>query len=293
MTENRKEKGIDSSVDTVVRELAIPFLGSLVPGIYLWLGIIFAVLPPIALLLGASSFSPSAARFDFLSNLPAILIDVRSGPWVLFIVIAYVLGAIVSKQDPKITDQESFKRISKAIDKNHLVTALACSKVEDCEYPYPNLSEYFETKGLKHLVPLIPWKDNPGQKSKAYINKLKLHTELGFPYAYRVLVRNEAHIRLTNTVWHSSILIRYCCMFGLAIASILTVFLLPTQIKAYPLDVILMYCISAAVFPLLVLLVSEFVRINIEKIFHWQRLRELFYIFETYYKVCHESEKKC
>ena len=293
MRKNRKEKGIDSAVGILVRELATPFLGSLLPGVYLWLGILLSVLPPIYLLLGASTFSPLETKFDFLSNLSVIVNDVKSGSWVLFIIIAYVLGAIVSKQDPKITDGKSFKRISKTIDNNLLATALACSKVENCEYPYPNLSEYFEERGLHHLVPLVPWREDSGLKSKAYINKLKLHVELGSPYAYRALVRNEAHIRLTNTVWHGSILIRYCSMFGIFVASILVVFLLATQDQSFPLHVVLMFCISAFVFPALVLLVSEFIRINVEKIFHWQRLRELFFVFETYYKVCHKPEDQC
>lgn len=283
------EKILDNSVNVIIRELAIPFLGSLVPGIYLWLGIIFSIIPPIALIFTLNNYSEN---FDLLLYLSTILHNIRSGSWFLFILIAYVLGAIVSKQDPKITDQKSFTRISKNLGKqSNIGNTLACTNLENCEYPYPNFSDYIEKRGLNHLLPLIPWKENPDLKSKAYINKLKLHVELCSPTAYLILVRNEAHIRLTNTVWHSSILIRYCCIFGIVLTLITSIFTLSNQSALNFVNANIRYIISAAVFPAFVLLITEYIRINIEKVFHWQRLRELIFIFETYYIICNDTKK--
>ena len=288
-----QSKESDNPVNILIRELAIPFLGSLVPGTYLWLGIIFSIVPPIALLLGVFTLKTSS-DFDLLMYLSTIIQNVKSGSWFLFIVIAYVLGAIVSKQDPKITDQRSFARISSQLNKTDgIKETLACTILENCEYPYPNLSDYIEKCGLNHLLPLIPWRENPRLKSKAYINKLKLHIELRSPTAYRTLVRNEAHIRLTNTVWHSSILIRYCCVFGFFVILISSIFTLANQNAIKSLYANIRYILSAAVFPAFVLLISEFIRINIEKVFHWQRLRELFFIFETYFKLYGDQGEKC
>jgi len=295
MKNNTKENNPDSSINILIRELAIPFLGSLVPGTYLWLGIIFSVVPPIALLLGAFTINASGISFDLLSYLSKIMQNIRSGAWILFLVISYVLGAIVSKQDPKITDQKSFKRISKNFIGNDMDvgSVLACTSVDNCEYPYPNFYNYAQKRGLDHLLPLIQWGENPGSKSKPYINKLKLHIELRSPTAYRTLVRNEAHIRLTNTVWHSSILLRYCCIFGIFVALLSFIISLSSLDPARPFHTIIRYTLSAVSFPAFTLLFSEYIRVNIEKIFHWQRLREIFYVLETYYIVFDNNTGKC
>ncbi|MCD4830837.1 MAG: hypothetical protein K8R02_03395 [Anaerohalosphaeraceae bacterium] len=295
MVTGPKEKEPDSSINILIRELAIPFLGSLVPGTYLWMGIIFSIIPPIALLLGVFSINTSGVSFDLLSYLSTIIQNIRSGSWILFLVISYVLGAIISMQDPKITDQRSFKRICKHfLDKNiEIGNHMACTSMKTCEYPYPNLYDYVKKRGLNHLLQLIPWGEVPDIKSKAYINKLKLHIELSSPDAYRILVRHEAHIRMTNTVWHSSILIRYCCLFGIIVTlfSLIISIFNPTQGK--PFYSILRYTLSSVAFPAFTLLISEYIRVNIEKVFHWQRLRELFFILETYYKICGNDAGKC
>lgn len=290
-----KEKHNESTINILIRELAIPFLGSLVPGTYLWMGILFSIIPPLSLLIGAFTINDSGASFNLLSYLSTIIQNIKSGSWILFLVISYVLGAIVSKQDPKITDQKSFKRIAGQISSegNEMGNDLACTSPENCEYPYPNLYDYMKKRGFGHLLKLITWKENPDLKSKAYINRLKLDIELNSPDAYRTIVRNEAHIRLTNTVWHSSILIRYCCLFGIVFVFISFILSILSSAPNKPFHTILRYSLSSIAFPLFTLLISEYVRRNIEKVFHYQRLRELFYILETYDTIfCKELESK-
>jgi hypothetical protein len=268
----------------VIRELAIPFMGSLVPGIYLWMGLLFSIVPPLSLLLGSLSASGAGAAFNFLDYLTTITQSIKSGSWVLFIVISYVLGAILSKQDPKLTDQKSFDRISSQFEAEGKDPRkdLACTSRKECEYPYPFLYDYLEKRGLTDLLDYIVWHGRPDQKSKAYINQLKIEVELKDPAVYQNLVRNEAHIRLSNTIWHSTILLRYCSLFGIALVALSSIILLAASGDRSPVD-ILGYCLGSIAFPAFILMIGEYFRVNIEKYFHFQRLREFFCILRTHY----------
>ncbi len=116
--EGLKPEGLKSVVDMQgsLRDFILPiveFLGILVPGIVFIFALIPALMVPIASILrlveGEGSKSPIASEY-----LVTIILSPSMGTIFLLSIFSYVFGHMFFRQDPKIPDQHSFKKVNKA-----------------------------------------------------------------------------------------------------------------------------------------------------------------------------------
>ena len=101
---------------------------------------------------------------------------------------------------------------------------------QEVQFPYQNLKKYLEIRGFDYLAKNIFWdadykdtsnesandKTKTVQRSKSFINKLKIRISYYFPNKTMNIIRNEAHIRLASSVWYATkyiIKTSYFCLF--------------------------------------------------------------------------------
>jgi hypothetical protein len=168
-------------------------------------------------------------------------------------------------------------------------------------FPYSNLHQYLLKRKLSHLAQMVPdWSreeevrrrnsanslekqtsddalqpDSKGGvgRTKQFINLLKVRLEFMFPERYGVIARNEAHVRLMSSVWY--------CARTLIIASTLGV-LLGVAANWPQVGRAGFQHIELFLLPVAILLTARiFVQDTIERVFHYQRIREIFFVLET------------
>jgi hypothetical protein len=163
-----------------------------------------------------------------------------------------------------------------------VVKKLAEAGKIDAQFPYLRIYEYLEHRGLQHLADIIKWKgDDPSshpRRSKAFINLLKIRLEFAFPEKCGNITRNEAHIRLMSSMWYAS-----CYLQRLGILSFvltLVMIIVGKRIYGSSIPVCAIYW-SPLASSALIIVGMWFIRVMIEKFFHYQRVREIIYVLET------------
>jgi hypothetical protein len=219
--------------------------------------------------------------------------------------VSYVFGLLFFRQDPKNPNKKSFNNLLEKLKqheqykregKEYLKNELACTKEEECEFPFPYLKNYLEQRGLNHLTCFAKWSENTKLRSKVYINILKVRLRFYFPEKCNVLIRNEAHVRLASSSWYVSKLLQKCCIAGLfmIIASFLIYIIRYGNVQKF---IPLVWnafsaCLIPFFPPLLLLLATIYAIHKIEDFLHYQRLREIIYVLETSYTAfCHENNR--
>lgn len=221
--------------------------------------------------------------------------------FLLFALLGYVVGHIFYRRDIKEPDKYSFnilkkeieKKLEKPIDTEELDKLLkeniACSTVDNCEFPYPFYSDYLRKRKLDHLIKLACWceenDENREKRSKTYINILKIRLQYFFPDKCNVIIKNEGHVRLASSTWYVSHILRGFAVLGICIVLIT----LALNIHKANLFYILSY-IPVIMSPVTVLYMSIYFLKNISKFIHYQRLREIFYVLETTYTAFQTQE---
>ncbi len=149
-----------------------------------------------------------------------------------------------------------------------------------CEYPYLYLYDYLEKRGLAEaLKGLIPWKDNPKLRSKNYINILKIRIAKKDPELYMKVTRNEAHVRLSSSIWHVARVLQWTATIGLLIL-FFAVLINEHNNQNIENSLYFKFYFVHAITPLFVILISAFCRSVITGFLHQQRIREAVYVLE-------------
>jgi hypothetical protein len=139
------------------------------------------------------------------------------------------------------------------------------------QWPYVNFSEYIERRAA-HLSPYITWSSEI-ERSKAYINTLKSTLIFYYPDQYAPIATCEGHVRLSCSLWYA---FRFT-MYVLCAAVIISfVFVLINFLISFQLSLEGVYFLSISFVSLG--LVNEF-KVKVQKVIHYQRLRELIAIF--------------
>lgn len=291
-----------------VHEFIVELLGSLIPGA-IFLSAAVVILAPAgrvasdALRTGAlASAQPPLTSSALLSvkDLPA---SAFFGAFSLFVIAAYVVGTLFSRRGPSEPDQASFDFLSQRdYPAGHTARTredwcerhLASQPDKECQFPYSHLRTYLEHRGHHHLADLVDWPvdddatidDSPGvsksKRSKTYINLLKIRLQFHFPAAYRRLLRNEANVRLSTSMWFVARALNWCAITA-AIAVIITI--LATGVIAGHDAVwpsLLGYAPSLLPAATLVF-AAHYARRSIRQFIHYQRLREVFFVLEEAY----------
>jgi hypothetical protein len=156
------------------------------------------------------------------------------------------------------------------------------------DYPYLYLRRYLEHRNYKDLADRIPWYgDNEAtfkRRSKTFINRLKSRINRYAPGEMTVVEKNEAHIRLMNSLWYAAKSIRNICLiiFPAIIAlhtrdnAIAVVKFMFVGGKALTND----FTLFLLFFSLLQLCIAGYIRHSIKQYFHYMRDREIMFILE-------------
>ncbi len=298
-------QGLDLAA-SLVRDLFVDFFGSLVPGFLFTMITVPMIVWTGATLLGKTP--GSGPDKSWVSAIP------NSVLFTLLIVVSYVVGHMFSRRDPKVPDQKSLAYIlrtnwddlsrsvvqPKAADRDRFqvesgrgVAARIRSWFEirrkarelaegaGGQFPYSHLRTYLSKRGLDHLARHVPWdgdSEQIDQRSKLFINLLKIRIQFRSPRKCGDIVRNEAHVRMMSSVWFAAQLLQYVWVVLLAIV----------MASAYhrqqwsPIFKFSQGFPSSIVMVLVTLLICVTVlRRAIIYFLHYQRVREIVYVLAT------------
>lgn len=269
------------------RGFVADLFGRLLPGILFLIASVTALLWPLYVLI-AKDTNVSCSTV-IMENAPAIA-NLLNASWVLIIFfvlfLGYVFGHLFFRSEIKIPDQKSFKRImtrrqGKKRPIEIPVTDLACDKAATCEYPYPHLGDYLSKRKFNHLIPLAPWAKEGEQhrRSKKYIDILKIRIALHDGETVNAIYRNEAHIRLSSSIWYASSALCKVAVTGL------TIVILVALINDGLSGILESRYFAPALAPGLVLVIAIYCKSSVLESLHEMRVREIIFILETAYQI--------
>ncbi len=299
-----------------VREFLVDFFGALMPGtLFLMLLFVGLLLPTFVLLLSIESvFSDCEETLGFIRNTGVFIKDLSTvahlSIFFLMLATSYVIGTVFYRRDPKAPDYSSFITIAKKFAPGELDTWVVLVKDKhaspddsgslpfikdnnkisktnvdksDVQFPYNNLKNYLKERGWEKLSNKITWdvNDDPSKsyRSKTFINALKIRLQIYCPEHCSTIIKNEAHVRLTSSMWYSSKALIFYSSLGLVFLFISMYISNNWQFILYP--------ISASIG---VILFSWRVKKNSQHFLHYQRVREIFYVLETAFVVSQERK---
>lgn len=297
MPEDNKEPK-DHRFSSIVSDFYIDFLGSLVPGLFaivlagsvLYLSTTVLRHSLRSQMRTVETLSPQTQN-NIVTEEPELWIG-PYGTTAISLVLAYVMGSIFYRQDPKIPDHLSARSIWKSTkseeDRKRLAVQPKTHTAEDitlndAQFPYLFLYEYLDRRGLNHLAELIPWKgtdpDTWKYRTKMFLNQLKIRLQFLVPSKCKDIVRNEAHVRMATSVWYATRMVLATCaiaLFLIFLACLVDYLHNKSFVSNYTLN-------GVFAFDLLVLITTWSIKFYIQKFLHYLRVREVIYVLETAY----------
>ena len=298
------------------QEYWVDLLGGLLPGTLFSVGATLALIPTFILLINVISGNFSISFSSLLNEFLKAAANTPNMIWVslalALLSLAYILGHMFYRQDPKAPNQASVALLTKEVEErlmkerdltkadeipeemlaDRLKVELACPSKNNCEYPFPNLAEYLEQRGLGFLLCFVLWNGKPNFRTKNYINILKVRLRFYFPNRCATIIRNEAHIRLASSTWYVGWGLHWCCIiatFGL-MTSIVFCLGYSLWLQSYfglleisYIDILNLIAkhLTIVLIILVVWLGSKYVRNKVERFLHYQRLREVVHVLDT------------
>lgn len=152
------------------------------------------------------------------------------------------------------------------------------------KYPYFHFCAYLERRGHEHLKDLIIWgsksEDLKARRSKSVINRMKMNVRINCPELSGHLESKEGHIRLMAGAWAA---------FRLSIWPVTVVTVITTALAIMYKD--LYRCLIYTFVNINLLAVMLYSKNQIEKLFHYRRVSELFHIVQAAYIAQQRSQK--
>lgn len=237
--------------------------------------------------------------------------------FMIFIVSSYIFGFIFQRRGARLPDEKSFirvydpregqsvheivfiegnrvnkllsyfieklnnnKYISKKLSKILLklkVKESMKNTIQALHWPYKDLIKFLGNR-VPHLTKMITWgKEKP--PSRREINAIKEAIQFNFPDHYGPIARQEAHARLVSSIWF------ICRTFNRLSGTVFVILVLGLYTKLYTslsrYDQI--FYITNVVINGMIFIVALWIKIIIEKTFHFQRVRELLLILNSAY----------
>ena len=274
-----------------VHDFMIDFLGGLVPGSLFLVGVCVAILPAIYLLFCSLTDTKIVSITIYINDVLKTTQDTPNMIWVLafalFVAISYELGHLFFRRDPKIPDVESFQKLKKKAEKSfsddtltdRLKSEYGCTDEKNCQFPYVYLRDYLGKRGHCHLCPFVVWgnSEEDFNRSKTFINLLKIRLKYYRPEQCSIIIRNEAHIRLATSSWYVAQSLKICSIVGIFLVSLSIALNIFASGASASIKLYLAFFIPA----IFVFFTSIFIITRVEDFLHYQRLREVFYVLET------------
>jgi hypothetical protein len=217
---------------------------------------------------------------------------------------SYIIGSAFCRKDIKEPDTASAIRTYRKTDSAErkglafnfenvegspfkLLTELYLRVNFRVDFPYSHIKRYLETRNYIHLAAHIPWegddKDSK-QRSKTFINILKARIHRYAPEEMPEIEKNEAHIRLMNSLWYAAKAIRniavpvFTGVIGSYIAAGLTAG--KTFFETFKDLLNTDFAFSLILFSGIQLLIAWYIRRSIRQYFHYMRVREILFLLE-------------
>lgn len=187
---------------------------------------------------------------------------------------ANILGDANSKRD---LDEHSYNT-PKTMNKYNVLES-------DVQFPYNNLKEYLQSRGWNELADKIRWSYHEGAmpenypRSKTFINSLKIWLQFHFPEKCSTIVKNEAHVRLSSSMWYVSSKLMVYSLLGVVFTFISGFLFWCSSVDGFNgiiKEVAFFFILSSSV-----LIMSWRIRGLVESFLHYQRVREIFYVLTT------------
>ncbi len=293
---------------SMIREILVDFFGSLIPGFLFVMFAVPMVIWTFAMLLGRD---PNAWKAIFSPNF-AIPSSVSSMLVFLVIVLSYVLGFVFSRRDPKTPDQKSIAYILNKNRKNrdtdrdviqerspigagreihseqtpqltcrNKQSCRALSRSEGAQFPYSHLGEYLKARGLDDLAAHVPWRGKANSidnRSKMFINILKIRLQAWNSRKCGDITRNEAHVRMMSSSWYAAQLLQWVYLALLAL--ILAAWSLH-QVWNHQFQSGFQFPNLITTVLLVLLFAATLLRRAIVTFLHYQRVREIVFVLGT------------
>lgn len=276
-----------------IREFLVDLLGGLVPGALFTSAALLSLMWPLWVLFRQLQKAAPISK-ESVTQITNFASAFRLELVIFFIVGSYVIGHIFFRLDPKVPDQRSYARVSAKFSEKDRKTWVVRKikdkdkEEEDCQFPYLFLHEYLDDRGLTHLAGLVPWEgSDPAthkNRTKGFINILKVRLFFFFPERCGHITRNEAHVRLMASIWYASNILILVAALGLGICGAAAVVDLLGRRDFLP-------PLIPAVFVGMVLSVARLMEVTIERFLHYQRVREVIYVLETAYVAAKEKKE--
>jgi hypothetical protein len=307
-----------TTVITAIREYLSDILGAFMPGIYFSFNLFLSI--PAALLLLVDKNLTWKKIIDFITGshsatFQAILQAVMPFAVFAFCLFSYIIGSVFYRKDIKEPDTasaiETYNKSSAEEKKGlafdfkdaggkpfKLLAGLYKRMKFRVDFPYARLKRYLKTRNYTHLAEHIPWsgdenekknKQQPSktsihQRSKMFINILKARIHRYAPEEMPEIEKNEAHIRLMNSLWYAAKTIRNITapVFTGVIVSYISSGLIEGKTFFESLKNLLNtdFAFSVALFSAIQLLIAWYIRRSIRQYFHYMRVREIMFILE-------------
>jgi hypothetical protein len=178
--------------------------------------------------------------------------------------------------------------------------AAAIAHSSGAKFPYSHLRECLAARGFDHLVEMIPWSGTkpeaspearPGtNRSRMFINVLKLRLQLVAPDKCGDIVRNEAHVRMMSSVWFATRNLSVICWISTlpVAAAVYYLWAVPHASRLSLRDALFSHdvLLYGALF-LFVELSAFWLQRHVESCIHYQRFREVYYVLEAAFFLAH------
>ena len=208
---------------------------------------------------------------------------------ILILMVSYVIGTIFFRRDPKLPDEHSYKKCVKPSQIKDPTGWVVREDKDglDIQYPYRYLYEYLMKRNLLHLAKLVPWKGTEpntyDRRTKIFINMLKARLEFYFPEKCGTIIKNEAQIRLMSSLWYVATSLITFSFIGIFLLVVM-IFCFLLKFSQLPLNIVFSFLLTV-----FVIINSYLAKLNIQKFFHYMRVREVVIVLENVYVASKEK----
>ncbi len=198
-------------VNVRLRDFFVDFLACLIPG-FIVLSILSLLFVGISILFLTNIEVPDKSSIQTATYIVNKLHNKFNFTfWIHVAVVAcsYSFGFLLFRQDPKKPDYASYIRIRNLVYgyNDWVIPKDEGLSPKEVQFPYSNLAEYLKHRGFDYLVDDIYWKNEKNRRSKSFINQLKTRISFYFPDSTFQIIKNEAHIRFSSSMWYGMKLI--------------------------------------------------------------------------------------
>lgn len=181
----------------------------------------------------------------------------------------------------------------------HLQNESGCATEARCDFPYLSYYKYLLKRQMLDILEHVDWQ-LAELRTKNKLNQYKIEIQIKEPNIYSILAKNESHIRMASSSWYVCLLLRNISI--LVIVSLIIIMVL-WGYRAYSNEhgiilveeffklfekhqekPLLSNVILSFIVPAFILIGASYIKRQVIKFIHYQRLREIYYTLKVYHE---------